>query len=141
MESMETVASMEAWPDADNARPSDHRPYWFPKDNLRHSRKMSDLGFGGSGGHFYCRIILLHFGLVTFRFLFGKTRQVMIFMFFGPSGGDHDSPNQYYSSLEAPRYYKKIKKTFESFFKHIMFEHIISSIDVCGQIPNIRLCF
>ena len=36
------------------------------------------------------RIILLHFGLVTFRFDFPKLEKVVVFMFFGPSGHDHE---------------------------------------------------
>ena len=39
-------------------------------------------------------IILLHFGLVTFRIHFGKTREPIIFMVLGPSGRVHDSHNQ-----------------------------------------------
>ena len=48
------------------------------------------------------RINLPYFGLVTFRFHFGKTRQPLIFKFFGPSGRYHDSQNQYYLSLDTP---------------------------------------
>ena len=36
-------------------------------------------------------IILLHLGLVSFRFHFGRTLKVFIFMIFGPSGRGHDS--------------------------------------------------
>ena len=39
------------------------------------------------------RIILLHFGLITFRFHFGKIRQVIIFIMF-VFGRVHDSQNQ-----------------------------------------------
>ena len=41
------------------------------------------------------RIILFHFGLVTFRIHFGKDRAVIILMVFGPSGRDHDSQTNY----------------------------------------------
>ena len=47
-------------------------------------------------------MILLHFGFVTFRFAFRKTRKVIIFMFVGLGGRAHDSQNQYYLSLETP---------------------------------------
>ena len=40
------------------------------------------------------QIILLHFGLVSFRFHFGETRQPIISMAFGPSGRVHDSQHQ-----------------------------------------------
>ena len=39
------------------------------------------------------RIILLHFGLVTFNIHFPKIRKVLMFMIFGPSERDHDFPN------------------------------------------------
>ena len=48
------------------------------------------------------RIILLDFGLVTFRFHFGKIRKPVIFMIFGPGGRVHDSQNQLLKSLETP---------------------------------------
>ena len=56
------------------------------------------------------RIILLHFGLVTFQFHFGKTRTVFIFMFSGPSGRDHGPQNQLFLTLETPNYSKKYEK-------------------------------
>ena len=40
------------------------------------------------------RIILLRFGLISFRFHFGNTRKSCIFFVFGLSGRDHDSQNQ-----------------------------------------------
>ena len=52
------------------------------------------------------RIILLHLGRVTFRIHFGKARKVITFMLFGLGGRVHDSPNQYYLSLEIPGYSK-----------------------------------
>ena len=76
------------------------------------------IGFGGLGGGVWgaifivifkksvaqklCRIILLHFGVVTFRIPFGKTRTPFIFMVFGPSGRDHDSQNQLCLITETP---------------------------------------
>ena len=48
------------------------------------------------------RIMLLHFGLVTFRFHFGETRKPIISMVFGPSGRDHDAQNQLLSTLDTP---------------------------------------
>ena len=44
------------------------------------------------------RIILLHFGLVTFDFHFAKTQQVNMFMIFGPIG--HDAVS--YTHLTLP---------------------------------------
>ena len=55
----------------------------------------------GSGGIFtvgfierlarnLCIIILLHFGLISFRCHFPKLRKVIILMICRPSGGDHD---------------------------------------------------
>ena len=38
------------------------------------------------------RIILLHFGLVIFRFQYGRSRRVFIFMILGPGGRDHGPP-------------------------------------------------
>ena len=65
------------------------------------------LGLGGSGGVIFIVrklriIILLHFRLGTFRIQYWKTRKVIIVTGSGPGGCDHDSPNQYYLSLETP---------------------------------------
>ena len=49
------------------------------------------------------RIILPHFGLVTFGIHFRETRKPIIVMIFGPTGRDHDPQNQYYLNLETPR--------------------------------------
>ena len=68
--------------------------------------------WGCPGSHCYCkskkrvarklrRIILLHFGLVTFRFHFGKTRKVSMFMIFGSNGHVHDSQNQLFLIWET----------------------------------------
>ena len=65
------------------------------------------------------KTVLLRFGLVTFRFHFGKTRKLIIFMVFGPGGRDQDSQNQLFPTLETPNYFKCFKK------KQIMFGHII----------------
>ena len=57
---------------------------------IRKSRKVADLGSGGLGGHFAVNfmrriaqklriIILLHFGIITLRFHFGKTRTLFVF--------------------------------------------------------------
>ena len=40
------------------------------------------------------RIILLLFGLATFRIHYWEIREPFIFVFFGPGGRDHDAPNQ-----------------------------------------------
>ena len=74
--------------------------------------------YGGLGSHLIVniiiriagklrRIILLHFGPVTFRINFRKTRKPFIFMVLGPAGLDHGSPNQVFLILETPRYLKK----------------------------------
>ena len=48
------------------------------------------------------RIILLLFGLITFKFHFGKIQKVIIFMTFGPSGHDHDLQSQLFLTLDPP---------------------------------------
>ena len=48
-------------------------------------------------------IILLHFGLVTFRIYFGKKRQVIIFIVLGPGGRDRDSQNKLRLTLGPPK--------------------------------------
>ena len=81
--------------------------------------KNADLGFRGSGrrGFFTVNIkkrlarklrimILLHLELVTFRFHFGRSRQIIIAMFFRPSGRDHDAQHQLFFFLETPGYLK-----------------------------------
>ena len=84
---------------------------WF--SYRKSCRKPGKLGeqiefglWGGLGGHSYCkyngktiaqklrRTFLLHFGLAAFRIHFRKTRKPFMFMFFVPSGRDHDSQNQ-----------------------------------------------
>lgn len=45
-------------------------------------------------GRKFRMIILLHLGLVTFRFGFGKDRKVIMFMIFGFFGHVHGPPNQ-----------------------------------------------
>ena len=56
------------------------------------------------------RIILLHFGLVTFRSHFGKARKCFIFLVFGPSECYHDAQHQLLLTLGPPTYGKKYKK-------------------------------
>ena len=67
---------------------------------------------GGSGGAFYCkiktlitpklcRIILLHFGLITFRFHFGKSEQSSFFWFLDlvdMTMGPHTNYSWFYNS-------------------------------------------
>ena len=89
-----------------------------------------DVGFGGVWGAILaesckkrvarklCRIILLHFGLVTSRIRFGKTRKPIIFMVFGTSGRDHDSQNQLYLILGTPNDSNKFKEDPETFLKN-----------------------
>ena len=47
-------------------------------------------------------IILLHCGLVTFTFHFGRNQKVRMRMFFGPGGHDHDFQNQLFLFLGTP---------------------------------------
>ena len=72
------------------------------RDPIQNLGKIQIWGLGGS---FFVRImkrvakmlrkiILFHLGIVTFRFLFGKTRKVSILMIFGFFGRVHDSQNQ-----------------------------------------------
>ena len=75
----------------------------FPMENPGNPGQIVRLGSEGLLGAIFIvniikriapklhRIILLHFGLVTFRIHFGKTLNPLIFMVFGPSGRDHDS--------------------------------------------------
>ena len=55
------------------------------------------------------RIILLHFGLVTFRFHYWETRKPITFIFFGPGGRDNESQYQFFSTLETPGYSKQFR--------------------------------
>ena len=66
------------------------------------------------------RITLLHFGLVTFRIHFRTTRKPIILMVSGTGGRDHDSRNQLFLFLEAPRYFKTIQETSRTIFKHVI---------------------
>ena len=61
-----------------------------------------------------CIIILLYFGLVTFRIHFAKARKVISFMFVGPGGRVHNSQNQLFLILETPRYSKQSRKNKSS---------------------------
>ena len=51
-----------------------------------------------------CRIILLHFGLVTFMIHFRNPRKPSIFMVFGPIGRDHDSQNSDFWAWDTKRF-------------------------------------
>ena len=52
------------------------------------------------------KIILLHFGLLTFRIHFRENRKLIIVMFSGLGGRVHEPRNQYYLSLETRRILK-----------------------------------
>ena len=41
-------------------------------------------------------------------------------MVFGPSGRDHDSPNEFYLNLGTPRYFKKYRRNTKSFWGSII---------------------
>ena len=92
--------------------------------------KIRIWALGGSGGHFHynsesktgpklCKIILLHVGLVTFRFHFRfhfrKTRKVIISMISGPSGRNHGRQNQVFLTLGPPNNSNQFKEVPESF--------------------------
>ena len=62
-----------------------------------------------------CRIILLRFGLVIFKFHYWRTRK-SFFMVLGPSRRDHDSQNQLFFVLEILGYLK-IRETPNRFLK------------------------
>ena len=66
------------------------------------------------------RIILLHFGLVSFRIHSGKTLKPFIFMILGPRGLDHDPQNQVFLILETPRYGNESQENPKS-FKNMFF--------------------
>ena len=68
--------------------------------------------WGGLGGKFLVssntrmarklrRIILLHFGLVTFNFHFPKFPHIFIFMVFGLSGHDHGPQKTLYLTVDS----------------------------------------
>ena len=64
------------------------------------------------------RIIRPHFGLVTFKIHFRKTRKPIMFMVFGLGGRDHDSQNQYYLSWDAPEYSKIVQEKTRIIFEN-----------------------
>ena len=89
-------------------------------ENLRKSGKNKDLESEGptfitifteSGTQKLQRTILLHFGLVTFRFHFGKNRKPLILMVFGPSGRDHALLNQFCLTGPTKLLKKKTRRT------------------------------
>ena len=64
-----------------------------------------------------CRIILLHLGLITFRFHFGKTRKPI--MIFGLGRRVRDSQSQQSLTLDTPddsKQFKKIPIHFENYY-------------------------
>ena len=95
----------------------------IPIANQWKTRTNPDLVSGGGLGSIFIvnvkksvawklrTIILLHFGLVTFRIHSGRIRKVIIFMFFRLGERVHDSQHQYHLSLEAPNDFKYLKKT------------------------------
>ena len=94
-------------------------------------REIRIWGLGDLGGHFYCnfwkrmaqklrKIILLHFGLVTFWIHFG--RKAVIFMICRLDRHVHDSQNQLFSILETPKYVKKSQRIHTIFWKRLCSE-------------------
>ena len=67
-----------------------------------------------------CRIILLHFGLVTFRFHYWKTLKHFHFHDFRILRRVHDSQNQLFSFCETPGDLKQSKKNSNYFPKSIL---------------------
>ena len=66
-------------------------------------------------------IIVLHFGLVTFRFAYGKDRKPLISMISGFSDVSL-APKTNYLCLETPGYLKYSKKKLNQFWKILFFE-------------------
>ena len=75
------------------------------------------------------RIILLHFGLVTFRFAYWRT-QTLHFHDFWISGRVPDSQNQYDLSLETPGYLNNQRKS------QILFKATCWKISKCWKYKN-----
>ena len=65
-------------------------------------------------------IILLRFGLVTFRFHYWKTRKLIICIVLGPGGRDHDSPNQLFIFGDT-RTFQIIQEQFQILSPKIVF--------------------
>ena len=65
------------------------------------------------------RIILLHFELIASKIHFRKTENPLMFMVFGPSGCDHDSPNQLCLTLAhgmTPNNSRRILNHFNTYY-------------------------
>ena len=121
-------------------------------------RSIEKFRFGdrlGLGAHFYPkfktlnspkklrRIILLHIGVVTFRFHFPKIREVLIFMIFGPGGRVDESQQQLLLllllllvTLDTPELHKTNKENTNAFQEHISFANI--NIMEIGKIEKTR---
>ena len=55
-------------------------------------------------------------------------------MVLGPSGRDHDSPNQLFLIWEAPRYFINIKTTTQTLFKNVILGNMrISKLENVGN--------
>ena len=82
-----------------------------------------------------CRLIQLHFGLVAFRIQYWKIRKVISFMIFGLGGRDHDSPNQLFLTLGAPRCFEKYKNklqiVFEKYYLSVCESHNLKFLKWC----------
>ena len=72
-------------------------------------------------------MILLHSGLVNFRFHVRKTRTPLMYMVFGLGGCVYDYQNQSDFILGTPRYFNKYKKSTQSFLKHIIVGNLVLS--------------
>ena len=99
--------------------------------------EIQDLGSGGRvweailiinfkkrGARKFCRMILLHVELVTFRSHFGKNRKPFMFMFFGLGGRVQDSQNQLCLILDKPNDSKNNQEIPALFKKSITFGNI-----------------
>ena len=94
---------------------------WFKvQANLRKSKLVWGVNFIERIAQKLHRIILLHFGLVTFEFDFRKTRKLIIFLVFGPSGRNHGPQNQLFLILEIPRYLTNSRKIIHHLIENMI---------------------
>ena len=108
----------------------------FPLGGPGKPRTNPDLGSGGLGSIFIFnmierltekprRVILRHFGLITFGIHFKKTPKPIIFTVLGPGGRDHDARNQLFATLDTPKIPQKNSRNKpEPFLEMMFFGHI-----------------
>ena len=59
-----------------------------------------------------------------------------MFMIFGPSGRDHDSPNQMFPILETPREFKQFKKKQKPFGNNFFWKYEMSEFEILKMLEN-----